>query len=132
LITHSTLAQTFPATTTSTTTATTAAPGSTAPAPGTQDPPFYASPWFPAVLGLLVFYFILIRPQKNKDKARNNMLANLKRGDRVQTIGGILGTVVEARPDEVVLKVDEGNNTKLKFARSAIHRVLEEEKAGTQ
>jgi preprotein translocase subunit YajC len=103
--------------------------------PTTQqvDPPFYASPWFPAVLGILVFYFILIRPQKNKDKTRNNMLANLKRGDRVQTIGGILGTVVEAREDEVVLKVDETNNTKLKFARSAIHKVVvEEEKPDAQ
>lgn len=100
----------------------------TQPAPGTQEPPFYASPWFPAILGLLVFYFILIRPQKNKDKTRNNMLANLKRGDRVQTIGGILGTVVEAREDEVVLKVDETSNTKIKFARTAIHRVLEEDK----
>ena len=96
------------------------------------DPPFYASPWFPAVLGILVFYFILIRPQKNKDKSRNNMLANLKRGDRVQTIGGILGTVVEAREDEVVLKVDETNNTKLKFARSAINKVVEEEKPAAQ
>jgi preprotein translocase subunit YajC len=96
----------------------------------TVEPPFYASPWFPAILGLLVFYFILIRPQKNKEKAKNNMLANLKRGDRVQTIGGILGTVVEAREDEVVVKVDESNNTKVKFTRTAIHRVLEEEKAG--
>jgi preprotein translocase subunit YajC len=92
------------------------------------DPPFYASPWFPAILGLLVFYFILIRPQKNKDKAKKDMMSNLKRGDRVQTIGGILGTVVEAREDEVVVKVDESNNTKIKFARSAIHRILEEEK----
>ena len=101
-------------------------------APTTQgpqvDPPFYASPWFPAILGLIVFYFILIRPQKNKEKAKKDLMANLKRGDRVQTIGGILGTVVEARDDEVVVKVDESNNTKIKFARSAIHRVLEEEK----
>jgi preprotein translocase subunit YajC len=99
---------------------------------GTQEPPIWAKPWFPAILGILIFYFILIRPQKNKDKTRNNMLANLKRGDRVQTIGGILGTVVEAREDEVVLKVDETNNTKLKFARSAIHKVVEEEKPAAQ
>ena len=92
------------------------------------DPPFYASPWFPAILGLIVFYVILIRPQKNKDKAKKDMMANLKRGDRVQTIGGILGTVVEAREDEVVVKVDESNNTKIKFTRSAIHRIVEEEK----
>lgn len=100
--------------------------------PATQpvEPPFYANPWFPIILGLAAFYLIMLRPQKNKDKARNARLANLKRGDRVQTIGGILGTVVEAREDEVVLKVDETNNTKLKFTRSAIHRVLEEDKTG--
>jgi preprotein translocase subunit YajC len=95
------------------------------------DPPFYASQWFPVILGIIVFYLILIRPQKNKEKVRNNMLSNLKRGDRVQTIGGILGTVVEAREDEVVLKVDETNNTKVKFTRSAIHRVVEEDKSAT-
>jgi len=47
----------------------------------------------------------------------------------VQTIGGILGTVIEAREGDVLLKVDESSNTKIRFARSAIHRVLEEEKS---
>lgn len=100
----------------------------TRPAGGTEDPPFYASPWFPAILALVVFYVILIRPQKNKDKKVKDMLSTLKRGDRVQTIGGILGTVVEARETDVLLKVDETSNTKIKFARSAIHKVLEDEK----
>ena len=57
------------------------------------------------------------------------MLDNLKRGDRVQTIGGIIGTVVEARETEVVVKVDETNNTKIRFARKAITRVLEDDEA---
>ncbi|HZZ44909.1 MAG TPA: preprotein translocase subunit YajC [Tepidisphaeraceae bacterium] len=91
---------------------------------GNVDPPIWANPWFPAVLGIAVFYFILIRPKKNQDKARTSMLSTLKRGDRVQTIGGVLGTVVEAREDEVVVKVDESNNTKMKFTRSAIHKVI--------
>ena len=55
------------------------------------------------------------------------MLDNMKRGDRIQTIGGILGTVVEVREGEVVVKVDESNNTKIKFSRSAIQRVVTEE-----
>jgi preprotein translocase subunit YajC len=46
----------------------------------------------------------------------------------VQTIGGIIGTVVESRENEVVLKVDETSNTKIKFSRNAIHRVLTDEK----
>ena len=56
----------------------------------------------------------------------------LKRGDRIQTIGGILGTVVESREDEVIVKVDESSNTKIHFTRSAIHRVLDGEKAAAK
>ena len=51
------------------------------------------------------------------------MLKNMKRGDRVMTAGGILGTVVDVRDAEVVLKVDESTNTKIKFSRDAIKRV---------
>ena len=97
-------------------------------APTTEAPFPFNAPWFPVLLGVAIFYFILIRPQRNKDKERQKLMAALKRGDRVQTIGGILGTVVEAREDEVVLKLDESNNTKVKFVRSAIAKVLDEEK----
>ena len=71
----------------------------------------------------------VFRSKRTQDKKRTDMLSALKRGDRVQTIGGILGTVVEARDADVLLKVDESSNTKIRFSRSAIHRVLEEEKA---
>ena len=58
------------------------------------------------------------------------MSNTLPRGaDRVQTIGGILGKVVEAEETKVLLKVDESSNTKIWFSRSAIDRVLEEEKS---
>jgi preprotein translocase subunit YajC len=68
------------------------------------------------------------RSSKTKQKQKQSVLDNMKRGDRVQTIGGILGTVVEARDKDVIVKVDEGNNTKIKFARGAIDRIVEEEK----
>jgi len=57
------------------------------------------------------------------------MLAALKKGDKVQTAGGILGTVVEVRDSEVVVKVDENANTRLRFARSAIQAVLDDQKS---
>jgi preprotein translocase subunit YajC len=60
------------------------------------------------------------------------MLEQMKRGDRVQTIGGILGKVVEAEPEKVLLKVDESSNTKIWFSRNAIHRVLTDEKVETK
>jgi preprotein translocase subunit YajC len=102
-------------------------------APSTQPQPgplfqFFQSPMMPLLLGIAVLYIFMFRNKGNEKKQREQMLSTLKRGDRVQTIGGILGTVVEARESDVLLKVDESTNTKMRFARSAIHRVLEEEK----
>jgi preprotein translocase subunit YajC len=95
-------------------------------------PPFWArlftDPIWMLVILMLIFYFFMIRSKRNTDRKRQDMLGQLKRGDRIQTIGGILGTVVEARETEVLVKVDESSNTKIRFARSAIHRVIEEEK----
>jgi preprotein translocase subunit YajC len=56
------------------------------------------------------------------------MLKQLKRGDRIQTIGGIQGAVVRAEESRVEVKVDESSNTKIWFARTAIARVIEAEK----
>jgi preprotein translocase YajC subunit len=88
----------------------------------------FDSPFTFLLLMLVVFYFFLIRNKRRQENQRKQMIDQLKRGDRVQTIGGILGTVIEARENEVLIKVDESSNTKIRFARSAIHRVLDEEK----
>ena len=89
-------------------------------------------PLFPLMVGVLILYLFVFRSKRQTDKKRTDMLSSLKRGDKVQTIGGILGTVVEARDTDVLLKVDESSNTKIRFSRSAIHRVVEEEKAETK
>ena len=80
----------------------------------------------PMLLALGVFYFFMIRGQRKERKTHANMLAALKRNDRIQTIGGILGTVVEARDTEVIVKVDESSNVKMRFNRAAIKEVLEQ------
>jgi preprotein translocase subunit YajC len=99
-------------------------------APTTQSsPPFWGSPFFVPLILLGVFLFLSSRSKKNQERKVQDMLGNLKRGDRVQTIGGIIGTVVEARENEVLVKVDETNNTKIRFSRKAIHRVLEDDTA---
>ncbi len=85
-------------------------------------------PLFPLIVGVLILYLFVFRSKRQTDKKRTDMLGNLKRGDRVQTIGGILGTVVEARESDVLLKVDESSNTKIRFSRTAIHRVLDDDK----
>ncbi len=109
----------------------TTAPGgaTTTPVSGTRPGWFglLETPLFPLLVGIMILYFFVFRSKKQQDRKRNDMLAQLKRGDRVQTIGGILGTVIEARETEVLLKVDESSNTKIRFSRSAIHRVLDED-----
>ena len=69
-----------------------------------------------------VFYFMLIRPQKKKDKAVKDMLAALKVSDRVCTIGGIYGTVTGLKDDTVTLAVG-AQKTSMVFARWAIRSV---------
>ena len=75
-----------------------------------------------AMLGL-VMYFLMLRPQSKERKKREAMLSAVKKNDRVVTIGGILGTVISVKDDEITLKVDESSNTKITFTRSAIQRV---------
>lgn len=78
----------------------------------------------PIFAGLAIFMVFSAMSKKKQDKARQSLLDAMKKGDRVRTIGGILGTIVEVREQEVVVKVDESNNTKIKFTRSAIAAVL--------
>jgi len=75
-------------------------------------------------LVIVVFYFLIIRPQNRKQRQTKDMLAQLKKGDKVATVGGIRGVVVSVKDQVVVVKVDE--NTKLEFSKSAISTVLEQ------
>ena len=76
----------------------------------------------PMILIFVVFYFMLIRPQRKKDKEAKQMLANLKVGDRVCTIGGIYGTIVRIKDDVLTIEVGEQKN-QLVVARWAIRNV---------
>lgn len=77
-----------------------------------------------AGLGLLMW--TSSRGRGKEEKKRKSMLESMKKGDRVQTIGGLIGSVADVRGDEVVLKVDEANNVKMRYVKSAIQRVLAE------
>jgi preprotein translocase subunit YajC len=79
-----------------------------------------------AMLGLLVLVFVLSGRSRKKEQAkRQEMLASLKKGDRVTTIGGVIGNVLEIKGDEVLVKVDENANVKMRFQRWAIQAVGE-------
>jgi len=76
------------------------------------------------ILMIVVFYgFVLWGSHKDKQK-RKQMLAAVKKNDRVMTIGGIIGSVITVNDAEVSLKVDESANVKVTVTRSAIQRVL--------
>jgi preprotein translocase subunit YajC len=78
---------------------------------------------------ILLFYFLMIRPQRREQARRQAMLAEIKKNDRVLTAGGIYGVVtnVHREADEVTLKVDEATNTKLRVTLSSIARVVGDE-----
>ncbi len=80
--------------------------------------------FLPMILIVAVFYFLMIRPQRKKDKKVKDMLANLKPGDRICTIGGIYGTIKSLRDNDVTMSVGR-ENTEIVFARWAIRNVEE-------
>jgi preprotein translocase subunit YajC len=77
-------------------------------------------------IGLIfvVLYFIMFRGPKKRQQQQEQMVKALKKNDRVQTIGGIYGTVLDVTDTEVTLKIDESNNTKIKIVPSAVHKVI--------
>ena len=62
----------------------------------------------PAIFLILIFYFILIRPQQKKQKEHKQMIDSIKKNDEVVTAGGIHGTIVNVKDNTFILRVDEG------------------------
>ena len=75
--------------------------------------------FMPIILMFAIFYFLLIRPQQKKSKELQTMITQLKKGDKVVTTGGILGTISSLQDDYVVLTVG-GSDTKIEILKSAI------------
>ncbi len=75
---------------------------------------------------MVLFYFMMIRPQRQKEQQLRDQINNLKENDRVVTIGGIHGVVTNVQRDveRVTIRVDEATGTKLKIAMSAVARIL--------
>jgi preprotein translocase subunit YajC len=73
---------------------------------------------FPLVLIFVIFYFLLIRPQKQKEKEHQKMLAGINRNDEVVTLGGIHGTVVSVKEKTLTLRIDE--NVKMEIEKNSV------------
>ncbi|MBK8914628.1 MAG: preprotein translocase subunit YajC [Phycisphaerales bacterium] len=87
--------------------------------------------YFPLLAIFAVFWWMMSRGQRRERDKYQQMLAALKRGDRVLTIGGIIGTIVEVRDNEAVLKIDEAANVKMRVVRSAIKDIFRDQPGTT-
>jgi len=102
-----------------------AAPG------GEQTPGGGLGMLFPMLIIFGIFYFMLIRPQRRKEKERKSMVENLKSGARVMFSGGILGTVTNVKEHTFIVKI--ADNVKIEIARGAVSKVVEKgEKPGDE
>ena len=81
----------------------------------------------PLILLIFIFYFLLIRPQQKRQKNLDKMIQALKKGDRVVTSGGIIGTIVGIQADYVVLKIG-GESAKMEILKTAISGFREKSK----
>ncbi|WP_448206523.1 preprotein translocase subunit YajC [Azospirillum sp. sgz302134] len=79
--------------------------------------------FLPLILIFVVFYFLLIRPQQKKMKEHKAMLESIRRGDRVVTGGGIIGTVIKVGPEDEVT-VEIADNVRVRCVRSTVNLVL--------
>ena len=86
-----------------------------------------ASPFFLIMLMLVVFWVVMYRGNRKEKQKKQDLLNSVAKNDRVLTIGGIIGTVVQVKGDEVVVKIDESTNTKINIVRSAIRDILDRE-----
>ena len=77
---------------------------------------------WPILLMVVIFYFLLWRPQKKQQKERASLLGSIKKGQKIVTIGGIYGEIVELDDEKVKVQVSE--KVELTFARTAVANVL--------
>lgn len=87
--------------------------------------------WFflPLMIILVMFYLMVVMPQRRKQREAQDLLGGLKENERVVTIGGIIGSIVSFSKDgkEVILRIDEKTNAKMRVLRTAIARPLKSE-----
>jgi preprotein translocase subunit YajC len=89
---------------------------------GEKSPGSPLGPFIPIVAIFAIFYFLLIRPQKQQQKAHAEMVSQLSKGDEVETIGGIVGKIVHLTDDRVTIR--SAGDTRLEIDRSKVGRKL--------
>jgi|SRR3990167_5832686 len=75
------------------------------------------------IIMFAIMYFLIIRPQKQKEKKRLEMISNVRKQDKIVTVGGVHGVVVSVKEKEVIVRVDDAKDVKLRIDKSAITSV---------
>lgn len=75
------------------------------------------------IIMFAIMYFLIIRPQKTKEKKRLELISNVRKQDRIVTTGGVHGVVTSVKENEVLIRVDDAKDVKLKIDKSAITSV---------
>ncbi len=75
------------------------------------------------IIMFAVMYFLIIRPQKQKEKKRKEMISNVRKQDKIVTAGGVHGVVVSVKENEVIVRVDDAKDVKIKVDKSALTSV---------
>jgi preprotein translocase subunit YajC len=89
---------------------------------GAQDPLGFL---FPMAAIMLIFYFLLIRPQQKRQKEHDEMLKTIQKGDRVVTSGGLHGLVTGVAEEVLTVDVGQGGSLRVKVDRSKVERRVE-------
>lgn len=95
---------------------------------GEQQSPIFMFGWLGIMI--VIFYFMLIRPQQRREKERRALMDNIKSGDRVAFGGGILGIVANVKEKTVMIKI--ADNVKVEVSRAAVNQILEKGEQPTE
>lgn len=77
---------------------------------------------------MFIFYLLILRPQKRQERERQAMIESIEKGDKVVTIGGIYGTVVEIDTNAKIVTLEVTKNIKIDFMRSSISQITKKKK----
>ncbi|MGB2764043.1 MAG: preprotein translocase subunit YajC [Candidatus Aminicenantaceae bacterium] len=90
--------------------------------PGARPQTSILTAMFPFILVFVIFYFLLIRPQRVKQKKHQEMVEQLKSGDKIVTSGGIYGTVMGVQKDRIEVKI--ASNVKIDITKNSVAAIL--------
>jgi preprotein translocase subunit YajC len=75
------------------------------------------------IIMFAVMYFLIIRPQRQKEKKRLEMISNVRKQDRIVTAGGVHGVVTSVKDNEIIVRIDDAKDVKIKIDKSAVTSV---------